>query len=83
MLNNCVINGVCRMVDDGALPNTKTFTALIGSFGKMGSVATALEVRPPPACHLHLILCFEAGAVGDRQPASQAPSTGVGAQWIS
>ena len=33
------------MVDDGALPNTKTFTALIGSFGKMGSVAAALEVH--------------------------------------
>ena len=33
-----------RMVEDGALPNTKTFTALIGSFGKMGSLAAALEV---------------------------------------
>lgn len=35
------------MVDDGALPNTKTFTALIGSFGKMGSISAALEVHSP------------------------------------
>ena len=35
---------VCRMVADGAVPNTKTFTALIGSFGKMGSVGAALDI---------------------------------------
>ena len=34
----------CRMVADGAVPNTKTFTALIGSFGKMGSVGAALDI---------------------------------------
>ena len=33
-----------RMVADGATPNTKTFTALIGAFGKMGSVGAALDV---------------------------------------
>ncbi len=32
------------MVADGAVPNTKTFTALIGSFGKMGSVGAALDI---------------------------------------
>ena len=32
------------MVADGATPNTKTFTALIGAFGKMGSVGAALDV---------------------------------------
>ena len=29
---------------DGAVPNTKTFTALIGSFGKMGSVGADLDI---------------------------------------
>ena len=32
------------MVADGAVPNTKTFTALIGSLGKMGSVGAALDI---------------------------------------
>ena len=32
------------MVADGAVPNTKTFTALIGSFGKMGSVGADLDI---------------------------------------
>lgn len=35
---------VSRMMADGAVPNTKTFTALIGSFGKMGSVGAALDI---------------------------------------
>ena len=32
------------MVGDGVQPNTKTFTALIGAFGKMGSTGAAMEV---------------------------------------
>lgn len=32
------------MVADKATPNTKTFTALIGAFGKLGSVGAALDV---------------------------------------
>lgn len=39
-----ICESVCRMVADGAVPNTKTFTALIGSFGKMGSVGAALDI---------------------------------------
>lgn len=45
------------MVLDGAQPNTKTFTALIGSFGKPGSVAAALEV-------IEELLSHEPGGVG-------------------
>ena len=33
-----------RMLADGATPNTKTFTALIGSVGKMGAVQQALDI---------------------------------------
>lgn len=39
------------------MPNTKTFTALIGSFGKMGSVSAALEI-------LGELLSHEPGGVG-------------------
>ncbi len=45
------------MVTDGAQPNTKTFTALIGSFGKPGSVAAELEV-------IEQLLSHEPGGVG-------------------
>ena len=32
------------MLADGATPNTKTFTALIGSVGKLGAVRQALDI---------------------------------------
>ena len=48
---------VYRMVLDGAQPNTKTFTALIGSFGKLGSVSAALDV-------IGELLSHEPGGVG-------------------
>jgi pentatricopeptide repeat protein len=51
------------MVADGAIPNTKTFTALIGSFGKMGSVAAALDI-------IWELLSHEPGGVGS--PATYA-----------
>lgn len=53
----------CRMVSDGAQPNTKTFTALIGSFGKLGSVRAALDI-------IGELLSHEPGGVGS--PATYA-----------
>ena len=34
----------CRMVQDGVQPNTKTFTALISSVGKLNSLDQAMEM---------------------------------------
>ena len=45
----------CRLLADELQPNTKTFTALIGSAGKLGSLEQALEI-------IQELLSSEAGA---------------------
>ena len=36
--------GFCRMAENGVQPNTKTFTALIGSVGKMSTLEQAMDI---------------------------------------
>ena len=39
-----ILNMVCRMEKNGVQPNTKTFTALIGSVGRMNTIDHAMEI---------------------------------------
>lgn len=66
---------LCRMLADGAQPNTKTFTALIGSVGKMGAVQQAMGIvsellaadspANAPATYSALLAACEKGGLWD------------------
>lgn len=63
------------MLADGATPNTKTYTALIGSVGKMGNIQHALGIvsellaadasTNAPATYAALLAACEKGGLWD------------------